>query len=163
MKAPLLDEDVHTTEGARRELALMAGDAGRRESRDFRVRYAPRLAHRVRHHTQAGAEHDRDTRHEAMQLPPHRVGRLIHCTFPLSRFPFPHHSTFSSSLCIRATSATRSYSGRNALSQAFRITRTSSSLPSPRAVWARWYSSVSVTPSTSRPSVLRVTTTPCSR
>src|SRR6266566_237802 len=163
MKATLLDEHRHAGEAPRHQLTLVTENPGCGEARDPCIGHAPRLTDGVRHHAQAGAEHDRDARGERVQLPPHRLGRALDATRPPSPVPRPCHSIFSNSLCILATSATRSYSGRNALSQAFRITRTSSSLPSPRAVWARWYSSVSVTPSTSRPSVLRVTTTPCSR
>src|SRR6266568_2766002 len=145
MKATLLDEHRHAGEAARHQLTLVTENPGCGEARDPCIGHAPWLTDGVRHHAQAGADHDRDARGERAQLPPHRVGRLLSRTLPPSPFPLPHHSIFSSSLCIRATSATRSYSGRNALSQAFTITRTSSSLPSPRAVWARWYSSVSVT------------------
>ena len=137
MKAPLLHQHRHAGQGARHKLTCVARDARLWETGDARVGHAPRLTHRLRERAEPRAEHDRDPGSEIAKLPPHGLGRQVRCTFPASRFPLPDHAIFSSSLCMRATSATRSNSGRNALSHAFSTTRTSSSLPSPSAVCAR--------------------------
>src|SRR5258706_632213 len=73
------------------------------------------------------------------------------------------HQRAPNSLWTRDTSATFSYSGRNALSQAFNTTRCSSSDERPSTACARKYSSVKVMPSVNGPSVFSVTTTPCWR
>lgn len=77
MKAPRLNDDGDAFERAGDELALVAGDAGRGEARDLRVRDSQRALELVGEEAEAGAEDDRDARLERSEPPGDGRGRLV--------------------------------------------------------------------------------------
>src|SRR5205823_1667030 len=101
VKATALYHERHALERAGDQLSLVPRCAGLGEAGNRGLRNADCGLHRVGNRPEARAEHDRHTRLEFAEPPRDGVRRLLDDPFPVSRVPFPGHSSMPARVAER--------------------------------------------------------------